>query len=72
MVLMVKISKKTTKHVLAVVPGDQRVSFAAVKELFGATYVSVASADVAERLAGSVAGTVQPFVLQGEMEVIAD
>jgi Ala-tRNA(Pro) deacylase len=72
MVLMVKIGKKTTKHVLVVVPGNQRVSFAAVKDLLGATYVSVASPDVAERLAGSVAGTVLPFVLQGEMEVIAD
>ena len=72
MVLMVKLGKKTTKHVLAVVPGDRRVSFPAVKELFHATYVSFASADVAERLAGSVAGTVLPFALEGGMEVLAD
>lgn len=72
MVLMVKLGKKTTKHVLAVVPGDRRVSFPAVKEMFGATYVSFASADVAERLAGSVAGTVLPFALEGGMEVVAD
>jgi Ala-tRNA(Pro) deacylase len=72
MVLMVKLGKKVTRHVLAVVPGDRRVSFPAVRELFGATYVSFASAEVAERLAGSVAGTVLPFALEGGMEVIAD
>src|SRR5262249_34082096 len=37
MILMVKLGRKTTKHVLAVVPGDRRVSLPAVKDLFGAT-----------------------------------
>src|SRR5437660_11802495 len=54
-VLMVKIGKKVTKYVLAVVPGDARVSLNAVKALLQGTYVSFASQDIAERLAGSVA-----------------
>ncbi len=59
---------------LAIVPGDCRLSLPAVKALFGATYVSFASAEIAERLAGSVAGTILPFVLNGqsELELIAD
>ncbi len=74
MILMVKLGKKTTKYVLAIVPGDRRVSLLAVKALFGATYVSFASAEIAERLAGSVAGTILPFVLNGqsELELVAD
>ena len=71
-VLMVKLGKKTTRHVLAVVPGDRRVGLAAVKALFGATYVSFASAEIAERLAGSSAGTILPFAFTQELELIAD
>ena len=41
--LIVKIGKKTSRFVLAVIPGNARVEFAAT--------------DVAERLAGSVADT---------------
>lgn len=72
MILMVKLGKKTTKHVLAVVPGDRRVDLGAVKNLFGATYVSFASREIAERLAGSAAGTVLPFALSPQLELIAD
>jgi Ala-tRNA(Pro) deacylase len=38
-VLMVKIGKKVTKYVLAVVPGDARVDLNAVKALMSGTYV---------------------------------
>src|SRR5215204_4246270 len=50
MVVMVKIGKKVTKYVLAVVPGDTRVDLQAIKALLGGTYVSFASPDIAERL----------------------
>ncbi len=72
MIVMVKIGKKQTRYVLAVVPGDVRVRLNAVKALFGGTYVSFASQDVAERLAGSVAGTILPFSFAAELELIAD
>src|SRR5215471_6035925 len=71
-ILMVKVGKKVTKYVLAVVPGDARVSLDAIKALFQGTYISFASADIAERLAGSVAGTVLPFAFNPELELIVD
>lgn len=72
LVAMVKIGKKRTRYVLAVVPGDVRVDLNAIKALFGGTYVSFASRDVAERLAGSVAGTILPFSFAEELELIVD
>ena len=72
MILMVKLGKKTTKYVLAVVPGDRRVSLGTVKALFSATYVSFASTDIAERLAASVPGTVLPFPMTPDVELIVD
>jgi len=71
-ILLVKVGKKVTKYVLAVVPGDARVDFPAVKALMQATYVAFASAEVAERLAGSVTGTILPFSFTPELEVIVD
>jgi Ala-tRNA(Pro) deacylase len=71
-VLMVKIGKKVTRYVLAVVPGDMRVDLAAVKALLGGTYVAFASQDIAERLAGSVAGTILPFSFHPELELVVD
>jgi Ala-tRNA(Pro) deacylase len=44
----------------------------AVKALLSATYVSFASLDIAERLAGSVTGTVLPFAFSPELELIVD
>ena len=70
--LMLKIGKKVTRHVLCVVPGDSKLDFAAVKNLFGATYVSFASPAVAEELAGSVSGTILPFSFRPELELLAD
>jgi len=71
-VLMVKIGKKVTKYVLAVVPGDAKVSLQAIKQLYQGTYVAFASSDIAERLAGSVAGTILPFSFSPELELIVD
>ena len=48
------------------------MNLGAVKALYGGTYASFASQDVAERLAGSVAGTILPFSFEGELELIAD
>jgi Ala-tRNA(Pro) deacylase len=72
MVVMVKVGKKVTRYVLAVVPGDARVDLNAIKSLLDGTYVSFASPDVAERLAESVTGTVLPFTLNDRLELIAD
>ncbi len=71
-ILMIKIGKKVTRYVLAVVPGNARVDMNAIKALLGGTYASFASKDIAERLAGSVAGTVLPFSFSPELELMVD
>jgi Ala-tRNA(Pro) deacylase len=71
-ILMVKIGKKVTKYVLAVFPGDARVDLNAVKALLGGTYISFASPEIAEKLAGSVTGTVLPFTFHPDLELIVD
>jgi Ala-tRNA(Pro) deacylase len=72
-VLIVKIGKKTSRFILAVVPGNARIDTGRIKALFGgATYAGFAAPDVAERLAGSVAGTVLPFAFHPELILIAD
>jgi len=71
-ILMVKLGKKVTRYVLAVVPGDARVDLPAVKALMRGTYVAFASSDIAEQLAGSVTGTILPFSFSPELEVVVD
>ncbi|SEG70466.1 Ala-tRNA(Pro) deacylase [Actinacidiphila yanglinensis] len=71
-VVMVKVGKKVTRYVLAVVPGDRRVDLGAVKAMLSGTYVSFASRDIAERLAGSVSGTVLPFSFDEKLELVVD
>ena len=71
-VLMVKIGKKVTKYILGVIPGDARVDLNVVKALMQGTYISFASSDIAEKLAGSVAGTILPFSFNSELELIVD
>jgi Ala-tRNA(Pro) deacylase len=72
LILLVKIGKKQTRYVLAVVPGDARLDLAAVKALLGASYVAFADTSKAEELAGSVTGTVLPFSHDERLELIAD
>ena len=72
LVVMVKVGRKQSRYVLAVVPGDARVDLAAVRGLLGGTYVAFAGKDKAEELAGSVSGTVLPFSYHPRLELIAD
>lgn len=72
LILLVKLGKKQTRYVLAVVPGDARLDLAAVKALLGASYVALAGTGKAEQLAGSVSGTVLPFSYDERLELIAD
>lgn len=72
LIVMVKLGKKRSRYVLAVVPGDARLDLRAVKELLQGTYVAFAGRDKAEELAGSVSGTVLPFSYHPRLEVVAD
>jgi Ala-tRNA(Pro) deacylase len=71
-VLRVKVDRRTTRHVLAVVPGDRRVDLDAVRALFAARYVGFSDAETAERLARAVPGTVLPFSFDPGLELVAD
>ncbi|MFB7665940.1 YbaK/EbsC family protein [Kitasatospora sp. NPDC056138] len=72
-VLRVALGKRRRRYVLAVVPGDRRVDLAAVADLLGGTEASFAVRDVAERMTGSVSGSIAPFVLCSPgLEVLVD
>lgn len=71
-VLMVKIDRRTTRYVLAVVPGDRRVDLAAIRSLYAARYVGFCDPQTAERLAHAVPGTVLPFSFDPDLELVAD
>ncbi|NJP89411.1 YbaK/prolyl-tRNA synthetase associated domain-containing protein [Nonomuraea sp. FMUSA5-5] len=72
LIVMVKVGKKQSRYVLAVVPGDARLDLQAVKALLGGTYVAFAATEKAEELAGSVTGTVLPFSYDPRLELVAD
>ncbi|MFD7391139.1 YbaK/EbsC family protein [Streptomyces sp. NPDC059852] len=72
LVLRVKVDRRTTRHVLAVVPGDRRVDLDAVRTLYGARYAGFCDAATAQRLARAVPGTVLPFSFDPELELVAD
>lgn len=71
-VIMVKIGKKEKKYILGVVPGDARIDLNAIKELLNGTYISFATPEIAENLAGSVSGTILPFSFNPELELMVD
>ncbi|MFD9325910.1 YbaK/EbsC family protein [Streptomyces sp. NPDC060065] len=71
-VLRVKVDRRTTRHVLAVVPGDRRVDLDAVRTLFAARYVGFSDAETAQRLARAVPGSVLPFSFDPDLELVAD
>lgn len=71
-VVMVKITRKIKKYVLAVVPGDAKVDLNKIKALYNGIYVSFANPEIAEELAGSVSGTILPFSFNPDLELIID
>jgi Ala-tRNA(Pro) deacylase len=72
LIVMVKVGKKQTRYVLAVVPGNARLDLEALKSLLGGTYVAFAAKAKAEELAGSVTGTVLPISYHPQLQLIAD
>ena len=72
LMLVVKLDRKARKYVLAVVPGDRRVDLDAVRRFYAARYAGVCETETAERLAGTASGTILPFALDPQVELIAD
>ncbi|MFJ9407395.1 YbaK/EbsC family protein [Streptomyces sp. NPDC101393] len=68
----VRSGKKSKRFVPAVVPGDRRVDPAALNALLGGSYAGFATPEVADRLAGSVSGTILPFSFDEEPALIVD
>ncbi len=72
LVVLVKVGRKESRYVLAVVPGDARLDLAAVRSLLGGNYVGFAATAKAEELAGSVSGTVLPVSYHPRLELVVD
>lgn len=72
LVLRIKVARKVTRYVLAVVLGDRRLNLDAVRAFLGGRNAAFADSETAERLAGSVAGTVLPLAPQSDQELIVD
>ncbi|MEU6174255.1 YbaK/EbsC family protein [Streptantibioticus parmotrematis] len=72
-VTRVKVTKKTSHYVLAVVPGDRRVDLGRIRELWEAKHVSFVEQETAERLSGSVSGSIVPFSFDpAALELVVD
>ncbi len=71
-VVMIKLSKKEKKHILAVVPGNARLDLNKIKAMHNGEYITFAAPDVAEKLTGCIAGTILPFSFNSELQVVVD
>jgi Ala-tRNA(Pro) deacylase len=71
-VVRVATGKRSRRYVLAVVPGDRRVDLPALAVRYGGREASFAAREVAERLAGSVSGSITPFAFSTELELLVD
>ncbi len=72
LVIRVGMGKKRRRYVLAVVPGDRRVDLERVRDLYQGSDAAFAVRDVAERLAGSVSGSIMPFAFAAAMDLLVD
>ncbi|WP_330333169.1 YbaK/prolyl-tRNA synthetase associated domain-containing protein [Streptomyces sp. NBC_00536] len=71
-VIRVATGKRSRRYVLAVVPGDRRVDLPALALRYGGREASFATQEVAERLAGSVSGSITPFAFSAELDLLVD
>jgi len=72
MVLDVRGGGGGRRSVLAILPGNRKLDFAAVAKAFEARKAGFASPESAEALTGCAMGAVPPFSLNPELSVVAD
>ncbi|MFD5937817.1 YbaK/EbsC family protein [Streptomyces griseus] len=72
LVVRVATGRRSRRYVLAVVPGDRKVDLDVLRDMYAGREASFATRDVAERLAGSVSGSVMPFARHPELDLVAD
>jgi Ala-tRNA(Pro) deacylase len=61
LISIVKVDRRTTRYVLAVLPGDRRADLRAVRSPYNAKYAGFCDADTAQQLAQTVPGNVLPL-----------
>ena len=72
MVLVAFKGKKDREYILAVVPGNRRINFKAVRAITNSSYVGLAPADKAEELTGCVMGSVPPISFDPDLRLLVD
>jgi Ala-tRNA(Pro) deacylase len=72
MVLDVRGGGGGRRNVLAILPGNRKLDFAAVAKLFEARKCGFASPESAQELTGCAMGAVPPFSLNPELAVVVD
>lgn len=72
MVLDVRGGGGGRRHVLAILPGNRKLDFAAVAALLGARKCGFASPETAQAITGCVMGAVPPFALHDTLSVVVD
>jgi len=60
------------RHVLAILPGNRKLDFTAVANLFEARKCGFASPDTAQELTGCVMGSVPPFSLNPALAIVVE
>jgi Ala-tRNA(Pro) deacylase len=60
------------RHVLAILPGNRKLDFAAVAQLFEARKCGFASPETAQELTGCLMGAVPPFALNPGLAIVVD
>ncbi|WP_217230581.1 YbaK/EbsC family protein [Streptomyces anulatus] len=72
LVVRVALGRRARRYVLAVVPGDRRLDLDRLSSIYTGTESSFATREIAERLAGSVSGSVVPFALHPDLDLVVD
>ena len=72
MVLDVRGGGGGRRHVLAILPGNRKLDFAAVAALFEARKCGFASPETAQELTGCAMGAVPPFALNPALAIVVD
>ena len=71
-VIKIRYRRRPPQHVLAVVPGNQRVDMNGLRTLFGGDDASMARREKAEELTGAVSGSIPPFSFDPRLQLVAD
>jgi Ala-tRNA(Pro) deacylase len=72
MVVEVEFAGRGSEYILAVVPGHTRVDLEAVRAMRGGSHAVLAPRAIAERMAGSVSGSIVPFSFHDNLRLVAD